>query len=70
MNSINFNIEQDDLKILFTYCIDAYKSFDEFIKDSKKSYTEYYKRNSENLEKYGSPKTFSQWVNSQIIALT
>jgi hypothetical protein len=70
MKNIDFTIDQEDLKCLFIACINAYKSFDEFVEDSKKSYTEYHKRNLDNLAKYGNPKTFSQWVNGQIIALT
>ena len=70
MKSLDFTIDKEDLKCLFIACRNAYKSFDEFIKDSEKGYSEYYKRNSDNPEKYGNPKTYSQWVNGQIIALT
>lgn len=70
MNTIDFTIDQDDLKCLFLACRDAYKSFAEFVEYSKKGYTEYHKRNSDNTEKYGNPKTYTQWINGQIIALT
>jgi len=70
MGNIDFTIDQDDLKCLFIACRNAYKSFEEFIQDSKKGYTEYHKRNSDNVEKFGNPKTYSQWINGQIIALT
>lgn len=70
MENIDFTINQDDLKCLFIACRNTYKSFDEFIQDSKKGYAEYHKRNSDNVEKFGNPKTYSQWINGQIIALT
>lgn len=69
METIDFIIDQDDLKCLFIAC-KLPVTFENFIKDCKSSYLEYYKRNSENLERYGAPKTYSQWINGQIIALT
>jgi hypothetical protein len=69
-NTLDFTIDQEDLKCLFIACRNAYKSFDNFIEDSKIQYTNYFNRNTNNLQKYGAPKTYSQWVNGQIIALT
>jgi hypothetical protein len=69
MENINFIIDKEDLKCLFIACkLDV--SFEKFVKDCEDGYSDYFKRNLENLEKYGKPKTFSQWVNGQIIALT
>jgi hypothetical protein len=72
MKNIDFTIDIEDLKCLFIVCTKAFKNvpFDSFVNNCKISYCLYHKRNTENLEKYGSPKTFSQWVNGQIIALT
>lgn len=72
MTNLNFEIANDDLKLLFLYTKDAYKnkSFDNWLIEVKNSYKDYYNRNLNNLQKYGNPKTFSQWVNGQIISLT
>jgi len=72
MSNINFTIDQTDLKVLFLHTQDAYPgyTFERWTKEVEQSYIEYHKRNSENTEKYGAPKTFSQWINGQIIALT
>lgn len=69
MANIDFTIEKDDLKCLFIAC-KLQTSFNVFISDCKKSYTEYYQRNLDNLQKYGEPKTYSQWINGQILSLT
>lgn len=69
MKNIDFTIDIDDLKCLFVAC-NAKGSFVKFITETEQSYSEYYIRNLGNPEKYGNPKTFSQWVNGQIIALT
>ena len=69
MKAIDFTIEEDDLKCLYLAC-KFNNSFSQFVKECKEGYTLYYKRNSENISKYGNPKTFSQWVNGQTIALT
>ena len=71
--NIDFTIDQDDLKALY---INA--SFEDFgnitfknwIKITEESYVNYFNRNLSDLQKYGTPKTFSRWVNGQIIALT
>ncbi len=72
MENLNFDIDKDDLKVLFIHVRDAYKgiSFEKFVIEAQNSYLEYFNRNKNNLQKYGTPKTFSQWVNGQIIALT
>jgi hypothetical protein len=69
MNNINLTIDQDDLKCLFIAC-KLEVSFATFEKDCYNSYRDYYSRNINNVQVYGEPKTFSQWVNAQIIALT
>lgn len=68
----DLNIELQDLRILFlkSECIDFSKQgFESFVIECKKSYLEYYNRNINNINRYGNPKTYSQWVNGQIIAL-
>ena len=69
MEKIELPIIQEDLKILFVKVQYAYKgyTFEKFVTESKQSYADYHKRNTENINKYGKPKTFSQWVNAQII---
>ena len=68
----DLKIEDQDLRILFLktqntkFSSDGYKKF---IKECEESYLDYFNRNTNNLEKYGTPKTYSQWVNGQIIAL-
>lgn len=69
MDNLDFTIEQNDLKCLFIAC-KLPLTFENFIKDCKKSYSDYYTRNSTDSKKYGTPKTFSQWINGQTIALT
>ena len=67
-----FNIENQDLRILFlktSTTTFSSKGFDNFIKECEDAYLNYFNRNINNLEKYGKPKTYSQWVNGQIIAL-
>jgi hypothetical protein len=64
---MNLQIDLQDLKILYIKTSFLYANFDEFTKDCKQSYIEYYDKkthsNSENI------KTFSQWINKQIIIL-
>ena len=69
MEAINFTIDNNDLKCLFIAC-DFKKSFSEFVKECEQGYRLYHKRNLDNLQKYGQPKTYSQWINGQTIALT
>lgn len=63
MKNIDFTIDQDDLKCLFIHTTNAYKGlyFNKWVEETKKAYSEYAKRDD--------PKTFSQWINGQIIAL-
>ena len=72
MENLNFEIDNDDLKILHLNTRDAYKrmSFEKWVIEAKNAYKDYHNRNLNNLQKYGTPKTFSQWVNGQIISLT
>jgi hypothetical protein len=69
MENIDFTIDEDDLKCLYIAC-KPIESFNEFVKDCKEGYAYYHKRNLDDLQKYGQPKTFSQWINGQIIYLT
>jgi hypothetical protein len=72
MENLDFIIDQDDLKCLMVATLGAYKgySFDDFVKETKESYAKYHKRNMENLDRYGNPKSYSLWINGQILALT
>lgn len=45
------------------------EGFNKFIKDCENSYRLYFDRNNADFKKYGNPKTYSQWVNGQIISL-
>jgi hypothetical protein len=69
MEAINFNIDNEDLKWLFIAC-NCQMTFSEFVKECEQGYRDYHKRNLDDLQKYGQPKTYSQWVNGQIISLT
>ena len=69
MEAINFTIDNNDLKCLYIAC-KLTLSFDVFVKECEQNYLDYHKRNSDNLEKYGQPKTYSQWINSQTLSLT
>lgn len=73
MKALDYAIDKDDLKCLFLHTNNKVITggmFEKWILETKKSYLEYHERNLNNLAKYGFPKTFSQWVNGQIIALT
>lgn len=69
MEAINFTIDNNDLKCLFIAC-NSKNTFSEFVKECEQGYRLYHKRNLDNLQKYGQPKTYSQWINGQTIALT
>lgn len=72
MKKLDFTIEEQDLRILFLKTQSTKFSadgFNDFINECKKAYSDYYNRNINNVSKYGLPKTYSQWVNGQIIAL-
>ena len=68
MRNIDFTIEEDDLMCLHLAC-KVQGSFNKFEDECKKGYSNYYNRNLDDLQRYCTPKTFSQWVNGQIIAL-
>jgi hypothetical protein len=65
MEKVNFKIEQEDLKVLFLHTKHAYgnMTFDEWVEDVKDAYKDFIKDKED-------PKTFSEWVNGQIIWLT
>jgi hypothetical protein len=69
MENIDFTIDENDLKCLFIAC-KLKQTFNQFVKDCEEGYADYHKRNLDNLQKYGQPKTYSQWINGQIIHLT
>lgn len=69
---LSLEIENQDLRILFLKTSTtsfSSKGFNDFIKECEDAYSNYFNRNMNNLERYGNPKTYSQWVNGQIIAL-
>jgi hypothetical protein len=72
MKAINFTIENEDLKALFVACRSVYVgyTFERFVEVTKHAYSVYFERNIGDIIKYGEPKTFSKWVNGQVIALT
>tara|TARA_R110000803_G_scaffold210835_1_gene284214 strand:+ start:70891 stop:71514 length:624 start_codon:yes stop_codon:yes gene_type:complete len=60
----NFDIDQEDLKILYIHTglkMEAWK-FSYWVRQTKEAYAEYINKNIGD-------KSFSQWVNGQIIAL-
>ena len=64
MERIDFSIEVEDLKVLYVHTAQAYKNitFDKWVQECKNAYADYFRgRNN--------PKTFSQWVNGQILAM-
>ena len=68
MENIDFTIDKKDLKCLYIACKPK-ENFNEFVKDCQEGYVDYHTRNLDNLQRYGNPKNFSQWVNGQIISL-
>ena len=65
MENVNFKIEENDLKNLFVITRFCYGqiSFNVFKEEIKNDFLVYLKRTN-------STKSFSEWVNGQIIALT
>jgi hypothetical protein len=65
MTELNFSIEQDDLKALFVHTRVAYgnMTFGQWVEEVKSAYSIFATGKSD-------VRTFSQWVNAQIIALT
>jgi len=69
MSNIDFTIESKDLEVLFLHTKVAHRnmSFENWKKESEKSYTIYF----ENKERFKYKKySYSQWVNRQIISLS
>jgi hypothetical protein len=66
---MKLQIELEDLKCLFIAC-KSKKGFLDFNEECEAGYKEYFERNNNDLLRYGTPKTYSQWVNGQIIYLT
>lgn len=69
---IDFTIEEQDLRMLFlktSTTTFSKQGFENFIKECESGYSDYYNRNMNNIERYGNPKTYSQWINGQIIYL-
>jgi hypothetical protein len=66
---MNLSIENTDIKILYLKCRFMHKNInlEQFTQGCKDAYKQYYDKkthsHSENI------KTFSQWINGQIIAL-
>ena len=68
MKTLDFNIDRKDLKTL--YLCTGYSmsiSFDHWVNECEASYELYFER---QIQLNQNPKTFTQWVNGQIIALT
>ncbi|AGO49115.1 hypothetical protein Phi13:1_gp104 [Cellulophaga phage phi13:1] len=68
--TIDFKIDIQDLQALFIATRDGYKrgvTFHNWTQNCEADYEQYFKRQVQLNEK---PKTFSQWVNGQTIALT
>jgi hypothetical protein len=65
MENVNFKIEENDLKNLFVITRFCYGqiSFNVFKEEIKENYLSYLKRPNSN-------KSFSEWVNAQIVCLT
>lgn len=65
MTKLNFTIDQNDLKTLFIHTKFAYNglTFSQWVGEIKESYSDYF-------NKAKKIKTFSEWINGQIIALT
>lgn len=64
MKNTDFTIDLIDLQTLYIHTRKAYGNmpFEAWVLECQKAYNEY-------LEKRENPKTYSQWVNGQILAL-
>lgn len=72
MSKIDFTIDEQDLRILFLKTQTtkfSKEGFKRFIEECEFGYVCYFNRNINNIERYGYPKTYSQWINGQIIYL-
>tara|TARA_R110000772_G_scaffold6250_5_gene21937 strand:- start:825 stop:1037 length:213 start_codon:yes stop_codon:yes gene_type:complete len=70
MATINFNIDQDDLKALFITTRDSHKkgvNLKNWTNNCEANYEMYFERQIQLNQK---PKTFTQWINGQTLALT
>lgn len=68
----NFDVDAQDLRILFLKTQTtkfSTKGFKKFVKECQEGYTQYYNRNINDVIRYGVPKTYSQWINGQIIVM-
>jgi hypothetical protein len=68
IKTMNLTINETSLKelwLLTKYC-QNYLSFDHWKYKCKIAYIEYYNRNLNDLEKYGLPLIYQEWINKQI----
>ena len=65
MKNLDLTIDQESLQTLFLHARNAYKgySFEHFCHEIESNYVRF-------ASKQENPKSYSQWVNGQIIALT
>lgn len=70
--TIDFTVSENDIKCLFIASLSGVKgyTFEKFVSECKEGYLMYYNRNMNDLKYYGKPKTYSQWINGQILAIT
>ena len=66
---MDLSIEFEDIKILYIKCTYLHKNItlEQFAKACKRTYVEYYDKQTHSGN--DSIKTFSQWINKQIISL-
>lgn len=64
MKNVDFTIDQTDLKVLYVKTKHAYGniSFEAWTEEVKKAYSNF-------ASKRENPKSFSEWINGQIIYL-
>lgn len=64
MKIVDFSIDQEDLKVLYVKTKHAYGNldFEKWVKQVKNAYSSFVKNKN-------NPKSFSDWVNGQIIYL-
>lgn len=70
MKTLDFTIDQDDLKALFICTRDSHKrgvTFQNWKNNCEANYEQYFER---QLQLDQTPKTFSQWINGQVVSLT
>ena len=66
---MNLSIDINDIKILYLKCTYLHKNItlEQFSKSCKRTYIEYYDKKTHSRN--DNIKTFSQWINGQIISL-